>query len=174
MSEDDALEALNLVLTCDIAPEDVAAIILEPVQGEGGFYPASDSFMRALRSLCDTHGIVMIADEIQTGFARTGRMFCTEYSGVEPDLITMAKGMAGGLPIAAVTGKAEIMDAPLAGGLGGTYAGSPVGCAAALAVMDVIEEEKLEISARFSNSASVSCSGNIQTSLVMFALTAGP
>ena len=143
VSEDDALEALNLVLTCDIAPEDVAAIILEPVQGEGGFYPASDSFMRALRSLCDTHGIVMIADEIQTGFARTGRMFCTEYSGVEPDLITMAKGMAGGLPIAAVTGKAEIMDAPLAGGLGGTYAGSPVGCAAALAVMDVIEEEKL-------------------------------
>jgi len=132
----------------------VAAIIVEPVQGEGGFYPAPDEFMQALRKICDEHGIVFVADEIQTGFGRTGRFFATEYSGIEPDLMTVAKGIAGGFPLAAVVGKAEIMDAPLPGGLGGTYAGSPIGCAAALAVIDVIRAEGLverasEIGARF-------------------------
>ena len=115
----------------------------QPVQGEGGFYPASNSFLKAVRTLCDEHGIVLILDEIQSGFARSGKFFCHEYSGVEADLITVAKGMAGGYPIAGVVGKAAIMDAPEPGGLGGTYAGSPVGCAAALAVIDVIEEENL-------------------------------
>jgi 4-aminobutyrate aminotransferase/(S)-3-amino-2-methylpropionate transaminase len=138
-----SLKALDMLFKVDIAPSDVAAIIVEPVQGEGGFYPAPDGFMQALRRLCDEHGIVMIADEIQTGFARTGRFFCSEYSGVEPDLITVAKGVAGGFPLAAVVGKADIMDAPLPGGLGGTYAGSPIGCAAALAVIDIIEEQNL-------------------------------
>ncbi len=143
ISEADAVAAIQTLFDCDVAPEDVAALIIEPVQGEGGFYPASNSFMQAIRAICDTHGIVMISDEIQTGFGRTGRMFCTEYSGVEPDLITIAKGMAGGFPIAAVVGKVEIMDAPGPGGLGGTYAGSPIGCTAALEVLDIIEEEKL-------------------------------
>jgi 4-aminobutyrate aminotransferase/(S)-3-amino-2-methylpropionate transaminase len=143
VTEEDALAALHNLFNCDITPEEVAAIIIEPVQGEGGFYPASKSFMQALRKICDEHGIVFVADEIQTGFARTGKLFACEHSDVEPDLITMAKGMAGGFPIAAVVGKAEIMDAPLPGGLGGTYAGSPVGCAAALAVLEVIKEENL-------------------------------
>jgi 4-aminobutyrate aminotransferase/(S)-3-amino-2-methylpropionate transaminase len=143
VSIEDSLKALDNLFKVDIAPSDVAAIIVEPVQGEGGFYPAPVEFMQALRKLCDEHGIVMVCDEIQTGFARTGKMFCTEYAGIEPDLITVAKGMANGFPIAAVVGKAEIMDAPLAGGLGGTYAGSPIGCVAALAMMEVIEEEKL-------------------------------
>ena len=143
VTEEDSLKALHDLFNCDITPEEVAAIIIEPVQGEGGFYPASKSFMHALRKICDEHGIVLIADEIQTGFARTGKLFACEHADVEPDLITMAKGMAGGFPISAVVGKTEIMDAPLPGGLGGTYAGSPVGCAAALAVLDVIEEEKL-------------------------------
>jgi len=113
------------------------------VQGEGGFYPAPDEFLRTLRQVCDEHGIVLIADEIQSGFARTGKFFACEYAGVEPDLMTVAKGVAGGFPLAAVVGKAHIMDAPLPGGLGGTYAGSPIGCAAALAVIDVIAEENL-------------------------------
>ena len=143
-----SIKALEMLFKVDIAPSDVAAIIVEPVQGEGGFYPAPDEFMLALRKICDEHGIVMIADEIQTGFARTGKFFCSEYSGVEPDLITVAKGVAGGFPLAAVVGKADIMDAPLPGGLGGTYAGSPVGCAAALAVIDVIAEEDLVDRAR--------------------------
>jgi len=143
VSEEESLRALNLLFTVEIEPARVAAIIIEPVQGEGGFYAASPAFMQALRKLCDQHGIVMIADEIQTGFGRTGKMFACEHAGVEPDLITMAKGIAGGFPIAAVVGKAEIMDAPLPGGLGGTYGGSPLGCVAALAVLDVIEEEQL-------------------------------
>jgi 4-aminobutyrate aminotransferase/(S)-3-amino-2-methylpropionate transaminase len=121
----------------------VAAIIIEPVQGEGGFYIASPKFLQALRRLCDEHGIVLIVDEIQTGFARTGKMFAIEHAGIEPDLMTMAKSLAGGFPLSAVTGKAEIMDAPAPGGLGGTYAGSPLACAAAAAVLDVIEEEGL-------------------------------
>ncbi len=143
VSERDALRGLQHIFKSAIAPTDVAAIIIEPIQGEGGFYPASPSFLQSLRKLCDEHGIVLIADEIQTGFARTGKMFCSEYSGIEPDLVTMAKGIAGGLPIAAVVGKAELMDAPLPGGLGGTYGGSPVACAAALAVLEVIEKESL-------------------------------
>lgn len=140
---EESLKAIDNLFMADIAPSDVAAIIVEPIQGEGGFYPAPVEFMQALRALCDEHGIVFIVDEIQTGFARTGKMFCSEYADIEPDLITVAKGMANGFPIAAVVGKAEMMDAPLPGGLGGTYAGSPLGCAAALAMIDVIDEEGL-------------------------------
>ncbi|MEG3755189.1 4-aminobutyrate--2-oxoglutarate transaminase [Psychromonas arctica] len=143
VSVKDSLKALNNLFKVDICPTDVAAIIVEPVQGEGGFYVAPPEFLQALRKLCDQHGIMLIADEIQSGFGRTGKMFAFEYSGVEPDLMTMAKGIAGGFPISAVVGKSEIMDAPLPGGLGGTYGGSPVACAAALAVLEVIEEENL-------------------------------
>ena len=139
----DTLKALEFLFRADIEPGQVAAFIVEPVQGEGGFHPAPTELLEAIRALCDTHGIVMIADEIQTGFARTGKMFGIEVSGVEPDLITVAKSLAGGFPLSGVTGKAAIMDAAEPGGLGGTYAGSPVACAAALAVLDVIEEEKL-------------------------------
>jgi 4-aminobutyrate aminotransferase/(S)-3-amino-2-methylpropionate transaminase len=143
VSEEDSLEALDRLFKADIEPARVAAIIIEPVQGEGGFYPASPEFLQALRRICDQHGIVMIADEVQTGFARTGKLFAMEHAGVEPDLMTVAKSLAGGFPLAGVVGKAEIMDAPPAGGLGGTYGGSPVACAAGLAVLDVIEEENL-------------------------------
>lgn len=139
----EALKGLDNLFKVDIEPRDVAAIIIEPVQGEGGFYAAPPAFMQALRRLCDEQGIVLICDEIQTGFGRTGKFFCSEYSAIEPDLITCAKGIAGGFPLAAVVGKADIMDAPLPGGLGGTYAGSPLGCAAALTVLEVIEEEGL-------------------------------
>lgn len=139
----DSLKALDMLFKVDISPTDVAAIIVEPVQGEGGFYPAPAEFLQALREICDTHGIVMIADEIQSGYARTGKFFCCEYADIEPDLMTVAKGIAGGFPLAAVVGKADIMDAPLPGGLGGTYAGSPIACAAALAVIDVIAEDNL-------------------------------
>ncbi len=138
-----SLAALEQLFKADVDPERVAAIIVEPVQGEGGFYVAPAEFLRALRTLCDKHGIVLIVDEIQTGFARTGRMFAIEHSGVEPDLVTIAKSLAGGVPLAAVTGKASIMDSPPPGGLGGTYAGSPLGCAAGLAVLEVIESEQL-------------------------------
>jgi len=143
VSVEESLKALQNLFKVDIAPTDVAAIIVEPVQGEGGFYPAPNEFMQALRALCDEHSIVLIADEIQTGFGRTGRFFASEYAGIEPDLVTVAKGIAGGFPLAAVVGKSEIMDAPLPGGLGGTYGGSPIGCAAALAVIDVIREDGL-------------------------------
>lgn len=143
VSTEQAMKALRTLFKVDIAPQDVAAIIVEPVQGEGGFYAAPPAFLQALRKLCDEEGIVLIADEIQSGFGRTGTMFSIEKAEVEPDLITMAKGIAGGFPLAAVVGKSEIMDAPLPGGLGGTYGGSPVGCAAALAVLDVIAKENL-------------------------------
>ena len=143
ISVEDSLKGLDNLFKADIAPSDVAAIIVEPIQGEGGFYAAPVEFLQALRALCDEHGIMLIMDEIQTGFARTGKMFCSEYAGVEADLMTVAKGMANGFPIAAVVGKAEVMDAPLPGGLGGTYAGSPLGCVAGLAMIDVIEEENL-------------------------------
>jgi len=143
ISEKQSLAAIESLFKVAIAPSDVAAIIIEPIQGEGGFYAASTSFLRAIRQLCDQHHIVMIADEIQTGFARTGDLFRMNHHDIEPDLITMAKGIAGGYPIAAVVGKNHIMDAPLPGGLGGTYAGSPVACAAALAVLDIVEEENL-------------------------------
>lgn len=143
VSVEDSLEAIERLFKYDIEPGRVAAIIVEPVMGEGGFYIAPPEFLRALRTMCDKHGIVLIIDEIQTGFARTGRMFAIEHSGVEPDLMTVAKSLAGGFPLAGVVGRAEIMDAPAPGGLGGTYAGSPIACAAALAVLDVIEKEKL-------------------------------
>ena len=143
ISVEDSLKGLDNLFKADIAPSDVAAIIVEPVQGEGGFYPAPVEFLQQLRALCDEHGILLVVDEIQTGFARTGKMFCSEYAGIEADLMTMAKGMANGFPIAAVVGKADIMDSPLPGGLGGTYAGSPLGCVAGLAMIDVIDEENL-------------------------------
>ncbi|CAM4208912.1 4-aminobutyrate--2-oxoglutarate transaminase [Vibrio agarivorans] len=138
-----SVTALKNLFKVDIAASDVAAIIIEPVQGEGGFYAAPKEFFVALRELCDREGIVLIADEIQTGFGRTGKMFSIEHADVEPDLITMAKGIAGGYPISAVVGKKEIMDAPLPGGLGGTYGGSPIACAAALEVLDIIKDENL-------------------------------
>jgi 4-aminobutyrate aminotransferase/(S)-3-amino-2-methylpropionate transaminase len=140
---EDALRALSSLFYGDVEPTRVAAIILEPVQGEGGFYVAPPALMQALRKLCDTHGILLIADEIQSGFGRTGRMFAVEHSGVEPDLITIAKSLAGGFPLSGVIGRAAIMDSVEPGGLGGTYGGSPIGCAAALAVLDVIKEERL-------------------------------
>ncbi|WP_417804376.1 4-aminobutyrate--2-oxoglutarate transaminase [Thalassospira lucentensis] len=140
---EDALDGIGKLFKTDLDPARVAAIILEPVQGEGGFYPAPGDLMRGLRALCDTHGIVLIADEIQTGFARTGHLFAMEGYDVAPDLTTMAKGLAGGLPLAAVTGHAEIMDAAQPGGLGGTYGGNPLGIAAAHAVLDVIDDENL-------------------------------
>lgn len=143
VTEEQSLKALDELLHCDIAPSDVAAIIIEPVQGEGGFYPASSAFLQKLRALCDEHGILLIADEIQSGFGRSGKFFACEYAGIEPDLMTTAKGMAGGFPLAAVVGKADVMDSPLPGGLGGTYGGSPVGCAAALAVIEAIKSENL-------------------------------
>ncbi len=139
----DALRSVEELLKFDVDPQRVAAMIIEPVLGEGGFYAAPTEFLQGLREITDRHGIVLIADEVQTGFARTGRLFAMEHSGVIPDLTTMAKGLAGGMPIAAVTGRAEIMDAPHAGGLGGTYGGNPLSAAAALAVLDVIEEEGL-------------------------------
>ncbi len=143
ISEEDSFEALNQLFKCDIDPNRVAAIIIECVQGEGGFYRAPVSFLQKLRELCNDKGILLIVDEIQTGFARTGKMFAHEYAGIEADLVTMAKGLGGGFPISAVVGKAEIMDAPQPGGLGGTYAGSPLGTTSGLAVFDVIEEEQL-------------------------------
>ncbi|MBX4959113.1 4-aminobutyrate--2-oxoglutarate transaminase [Rhizobium lentis] len=140
---DQSLQALKKLFAADVDPQRVAAIIIEPVQGEGGFYPAPAAFMKALRELCDQHGILLIADEVQTGFARTGRMFAMDHHEVAPDLTTMAKSLAGGFPLAAVTGRAAIMDAPGPGGLGGTYGGNPLGIAAAHAVLDVIADEDL-------------------------------
>ncbi|HMT14439.1 MAG TPA: 4-aminobutyrate--2-oxoglutarate transaminase [Aestuariivirga sp.] len=140
---DDTLNAIEQLFKCDVEPSRVAAIIIEPVQGEGGFYVAPRELMQRLRKLCDEHGIVFIADEIQTGFGRTGTWFAMEQMGVEPDLMTCAKSLAGGFPLAAVTGKARIMDAPEAGGLGGTYAGNPVSCAAALGVFEAFQQDDL-------------------------------
>jgi len=138
-----SLEALDSLFKTDLEPTRVAAIIIEPVQGEGGFYTAPFDFLKALRTICDKHGILLIADEIQSGFARTGKLFAIEHSGVKPDLITTAKSLAGGMPLSAVIGRAAIMDAPDPGGLGGTYAGNPLACAAGLAVIDVIKEENI-------------------------------
>jgi 4-aminobutyrate aminotransferase / (S)-3-amino-2-methylpropionate transaminase / 5-aminovalerate transaminase len=143
ISVEHTLDALEQLFKADVDPARVAAIIIEPVLGEGGFYAAPTELLRRLRSVCDTHGIVLIADEIQSGYGRTGRMFAIEHAGVVPDLITIAKSVAGGVPLAAVTGKAEIMDAPGPGGLGGTFAGSPLACAAGLAVLEVMREEQL-------------------------------
>ena len=140
---EDSLNALEHVFAADVEAASVAAIIIEPVQGEGGFNPAPPDFLKALREIADRNGIVLIADEVQTGFARTGRLFAIEHSGVQADMMTTAKSLAGGFPLSAVTGRQDLMDAPDPGGLGGTYAGSPLACAAALAVFDVIESEKL-------------------------------
>ena len=143
VSVDDAIASVELILKNDIEASRVAAIIVEPVQGEGGFNVAPPEFFQRLRALCDAHGMLLIADEVQTGAGRTGTWFAVEQSGVAPDMITTAKSLGGGFPISAVIGRAEVMDAPAPGGLGGTYAGSPVACAAALAVLDVFEQENL-------------------------------
>lgn len=139
----DALKMLDYLFKADIAADAVAAIIIEPVQGEGGFLITPPELMRALRKVCDDNGILLIADEVQTGFGRTGKLFAMEHYDVRPDLMTMAKSLAGGYPLSGVVGRAEVMDAPVVGGLGGTYGGNPVACAAALAVLDVIDDEKL-------------------------------
>jgi 4-aminobutyrate aminotransferase / (S)-3-amino-2-methylpropionate transaminase / 5-aminovalerate transaminase len=140
---EDSLKALQFLFKADIEPSRVAAIMIEPVQGEGGFYVAPNELLAALRKTCDEHGILLISDEVQAGFARTGKMYGIEHSGVEPDLIAIAKSLAAGLPLSGVVGKAAIMDAAEPGGLGGTYGGNPIACAAALAVLDIIEQEKL-------------------------------
>ncbi|MCO5157931.1 MAG: 4-aminobutyrate--2-oxoglutarate transaminase [Aquamicrobium sp.] len=140
---EDSLGVLDKLFKADVDPNRVAAFIVEPVQGEGGFYEVPKAFMTRLREIADRHSILLIADEVQTGFARTGKLFAMEHYGVVADLTTMAKGLGGGFPIAAVTGRAELMDAPGSGGLGGTYGGSPIGIAAGNAVLDIIEEEGL-------------------------------
>jgi 4-aminobutyrate aminotransferase len=142
-SLDDTKHAMEQLFKCDIEPSRVAAIVFEPVQGEGGFNPIQPAAVKWLRELCDQHGILLVADEVQTGFARTGKMFAMEHYGVSPDLMTMAKSMAGGTTLSAVSGKAAIMDGPAPGGLGGTYAGNPLAIAASHAVLDVMAEEKL-------------------------------
>lgn len=143
MSESDSLRALDHIFRSSISPDQVAAIIIEPVQGEGGFYQAPASFMQALRSICDRAGICLISDEIQSGFGRTGKFFAIEHSEVEPDLITVGKAVGGGLPLAGLIGKAQVFESLPPGALGGTFAGNPVACAAAIAVMDLISEERL-------------------------------
>jgi 4-aminobutyrate aminotransferase / (S)-3-amino-2-methylpropionate transaminase / 5-aminovalerate transaminase len=143
ISVEDSIHAIELLFKCDVEPQRVAAIIIEPVQGEGGFYIAPQELMERLRQLCDEHGILLIADEIQSGFGRTGKFFAMEHYGVEPDLVTSAKSLAGGFPLAAVTGRAKIMDAPDPGGIGGTYAGNAIACAAALGVFEAFETEGL-------------------------------
>ncbi len=143
VTSEDALDALERALSTLVAAETVAAIVFEPVQGEGGFIPAPPEFVAGLREIADRHEIVLVADEVQTGYGRTGRFFGIEHSGIEPDLICVAKSIANGLPLSGVIGRAEIMDAPAAGGVGGTYVGNPVAQAAALAVLDVIDEEGL-------------------------------
>ena len=142
-SAEDSLAALEEVFATQVAPDRVAAILIEPVQGDGGFLPAPAAFLQALQALARRHGIVLILDEIQTGFGRTGTMFAFQQAGLQPDLITVAKSLAGGLPLSGVVGKAEIMDAPAPGGLGGTYGGNALACAAALAVLEAFEEEGL-------------------------------
>jgi 4-aminobutyrate aminotransferase / (S)-3-amino-2-methylpropionate transaminase / 5-aminovalerate transaminase len=148
VSVDDSIASVETIFKNDIEASRVAAIIIEPVQGEGGFHVAPPELLQRLRTLCDSYGILLIVDEIQTGAGRTGTWFAVEQSGVAPDLITMAKSMAGGFPISAVVGRAEVMDAAAPGGLGGTYAGSPIACAAALAVLDVFEKENLLLRSR--------------------------
>lgn len=143
ISDDDAIASIERIFKNDAAPEDIAAIIIEPVQGEGGFYAASPAFMQRLRALCDQHGIMLIADEVQSGAGRTGTLFAMEQMGVAADITTFAKSIAGGFPLAGVTGRADVMDAIAPGGLGGTYAGNPIACAAALAVLDIFEQENL-------------------------------
>ena len=143
ISNEESLASLMHIFKHSIDPSNVSAIIIEPVQGEGGFNIAPVEFLHSLRALCDEHGILLIADEIQTGFARTGKMFALEHTGIKADIVTLAKGLAGGLPLAAIVGRSDIMDAANPGGLGGTYAGNPLACAAAHAVLDIIDEEML-------------------------------
>ncbi|EMP5336264.1 4-aminobutyrate transaminase [Citrobacter freundii] len=143
ISTADSLKAIERLFKADIDPTQVAAIIFEPVQGEGGFVVAPPEFVAAIRRICDEHGIVMIADEVQSGFARTGQLFAMDHYSDKADLMTMAKSLAGGMPLSGVVGKAEIMDAPAPGGLGGTYAGNPLSIAAAHAVLDIIHDEQL-------------------------------
>ncbi len=143
VSEDEALRGLKMVMKTDANPKDTAAIVIEPILGEGGFYAAPHTFLKAIRDICDEHGILMIADEVQSGFGRTGKMFAIEHSGVEPDIMTMAKSMADGMPISAIVGTDKIMDSPGPNSLGGTYTGSPTACAAALAAMKVFEDEDI-------------------------------
>jgi 4-aminobutyrate aminotransferase/4-aminobutyrate aminotransferase/(S)-3-amino-2-methylpropionate transaminase len=143
VSTNDSIDSIHGIFKTEIERQRVAAIVVEPIAGEGGYYPAPVEFLRRLRALCDEEGILLIADEIQTGIGRTGAMYAMEHSGVEADITTLAKGLGGGFPISAVVGKAQIMDAVESGGLGGTYAGSPIGCAAGLAVLDAIEQEHL-------------------------------
>lgn len=143
VSVDDSIASIEALFKYDIEASRVAAIILEPVQGEGGFYVASPEFAQRLRALCDQHGILLIADEVQTGAGRTGTFLACEQWGVAPDVITMAKSLAGGMPLSAIIGRAEVMDAAAVGGLGGTYAGNPVACASALAVLDTFDKENL-------------------------------
>ncbi|WP_136253876.1 4-aminobutyrate--2-oxoglutarate transaminase [Onishia niordana] len=143
VSEDEAIRGLKMALKTDANPKDTAAIVLEPVLGEGGFYPAPASFLKKIREICDEHGMMMIIDEVQSGFGRTGKLFAIEHSGVEPDIITMAKSMADGMPISAVVGTDTVMDACGPNSLGGTYTGSPVSCAATLAVLEAFEEEDI-------------------------------
>ena len=138
-----ALESLEELLESDVSPQRVAAIIIEPVLGEGGFVPAPREFLQGLRALTDKHGMLLIVDEIQSGFGRTGKFFAIEHSGVKPDLITVAKSLAAGFPLSGVVGRADVMDAPSPGGLGGTYGGNPIACAAGLAVLDVMRDERL-------------------------------
>ncbi len=140
---DRAMEALEELLSTEVSPDQVAAVVIEPELGEGGFIPAPAAFLQCLRALTARHGMVLVADEVQSGFGRTGRMFGYQHAGIEPDLVVMAKSLAAGLPLSAVVGKAAIMDAPLPGGLGGTYGGNPLACAAALAVLDVFGSEDL-------------------------------
>ncbi|WP_306252946.1 aspartate aminotransferase family protein [Parvularcula sp. IMCC14364] len=143
LSAQGALNCLDHIFETSIRPQDVAGIIIEPVQGEGGFVAAPPEFLKGLRDKCTEHGIMFIADEVQTGFARTGKMFATEHSGVEPDFLVCAKSIAGGLPLSAIVGKADLFDSIPDGGMGSTYGGNPVACAAAIAVLDLIEEEGL-------------------------------
>ncbi len=143
VSVEESIRAIDRLFKADIDPKRVAAVIIEPVQGEGGFYVAPPELVRRLRDLCDEHGMLLIADEIQTGFARTGKLFALEHYGIDPDIIVTAKSLAGGFPLSAVTGRAEVMDVAPPGGLGGTYAGNPLAIAAALAVIEVIRDEGL-------------------------------
>ena len=142
-STERSLEALQELFTTSVSPESVAAFVIEPVLGEAGFIPAPADYLRELRRIADEHGILLVADEIQSGFGRTGRFLAIEHSSVVPDLVATAKSLAGGMPLSALTGRAEVMDAPAPGSLGGTYAGNPLSCAAALAVLDIFEEEDL-------------------------------
>lgn len=137
------LEALERFFVIETAPEDVAAIIIEPVQGEGGFVPPTPGFLKALRAICDKHGIVLIVDEVQSGFGRTGKMFAIEHDGVAPDLMVVGKSLCAGMPLSGVVGKAEILDAAATGAIGGTYGGNPMSCAAALAVFEIFKDENL-------------------------------